>query len=61
MGQPGFDEMGGDAHWDLWRGLLALRSNYGICKQEEGDAAPIFSGFLNVDMIMQRSVKTENL
>lgn len=62
MGQPGFDEMGGDGRWDLWRGLLELGSNYGcggICKQEEGDAAHIFSLFFTVGINM--TVKTENL
>lgn len=60
MGQPGFDEMGGDGRWDLWRGLPALRSNYGcggICEREKGGAAHN----LTVGMNIQRSVTTENL
>lgn len=63
MGQPGFDEMGGDDCWDLWRSVPELRSNYGcggICKQEEGNAAHILPLFFNVGMNMQQSVKTEN-
>lgn len=61
MGQPGFDEMGSDGRWDLWRGLPALRSNYGcggISKQQKGEAAHIFSLFFNVGMNIQQ--KTEN-
>lgn len=60
MGQPGFDEMGGDGRWDPWRGLLELRSIQSsecICKQEEADAAT--PTVLNVDMNTRWPVKTQ--
>lgn len=60
MGQPGFDEMGGDGRWAPRRGLLELRSNQRsgcICKQEEADAATLTA--LNVDMNTRWPVKTQ--
>lgn len=53
MGQPGFDEMRGDGCWDLWRGPLELRSNYGCGGLgKQGDSAHIFPQFFNIDLNM---------